>query len=85
MYSSIFEQDARVSVIAKAQPNTIVVVVAPGAALMPWSNEAKAIIHMFMPGLEMGHALADVLSAPPSTLFTMISVCKRALTPSDVF
>lgn len=54
-------QDAMVTVVANAQPNTIVVMVAPGAALLPWSKDVQAIIHMFMPGLEMGHALADVL------------------------
>jgi len=54
-------QDAMVSAVAAANPNTIVVCINPGAVLTPWSEEVQAVVAMFMPGQEEGHALADVL------------------------
>ena len=50
-----------VSAVAKAQKNTIVVMVNPGAVLTPWADEVAAAVTMFMPGLEMGNAISDVL------------------------
>ena len=50
-----------VSAVAKAQKNTIVVMVNPGAVLTPWTDEVAAAVTMFMPGLEMGNAISDVL------------------------
>ena len=47
--------------MAAAQPNTVVVGVAPGPVLMPWAHSAAAVALAFMPGLEYGHAIADVL------------------------
>jgi beta-glucosidase len=41
-----------ITAIAKAQPNTIVVAVTPGAILMPWSPLVKGIFVVGMPGLE---------------------------------
>jgi beta-glucosidase len=56
-------QDALVGAVAKAAPGkTVVVAFTPGAALMPWASDVSAILTMFMPGLEVGNALADVLS-----------------------
>lgn len=39
----------------------MVAMVAPGAVLTPWRGEVDAILHGFLPGLEYGNALADVL------------------------
>jgi beta-glucosidase len=54
-------QDDVVFAVAAAQPNTIVVCINPGAVLTPWSSEVQAVLAMFMPGQEEGHAMADVL------------------------
>ena len=53
--------DALVDAVVDAQPNTVVVTFSPGAVLLPWSPKAKAILSMLMPGLEAGHAMADLL------------------------
>lgn len=45
-------QDDLITAVAKAQPNTIVVAVTPGAILMPWSPLVKAVLVVGMPGLE---------------------------------
>lgn len=55
------DQDALVYAVAAAQPNTIVVMINPGVVLTNWSSEVQAVVAMFMPGQEEGHALADVL------------------------
>ena len=44
--------DDLVAGVAKAQKNTVVVGVNPGAALMPWASQVAAIFTAFMPGLE---------------------------------
>jgi len=54
-------QNALVSAVIQAQPNSIVVVHSPGAVLMPWAGNAEAIICAFLPGEEDGHSIADVL------------------------
>ena len=53
--------NAMVSAVAKAQKNTIVVMVNPGAVLTPWADEVPAIITNFMPGQAAGDAVADIL------------------------
>jgi beta-glucosidase len=57
-----FGQDALVSAVAKANPNTIVVVLSGNPVTMPWAGEVKAIVAGFMPGQEGGKALADILT-----------------------
>ena len=54
-------QDDLVWAVAAAQPNTIVVMINPGAVLTPWSEAVQAVLSMFLPGQEEGNALADVL------------------------
>jgi beta-glucosidase len=54
-------QDELVYAVAAAQPNTIVVCINPGAVLTDWSSQVQAVLAMFMPGQEEGHALSDVL------------------------
>jgi beta-glucosidase len=53
--------NAMVEAVAKAQKNTVVVMVNPGAVLTPWTGSVAAALTMFMPGLEMGNAISDVL------------------------
>lgn len=53
--------DDLISLVAKANPNTVAVVVTPGALLTPWSDAVKSVLVNFMPGQEYGHAVADVL------------------------
>jgi beta-glucosidase len=54
-------QNALVQAVASANPNTIVVLKTGTAALMPWVNQAPAIIEAWYPGEEDGNAVADVL------------------------
>lgn len=55
------DQNAMVAAVAKAQKKTIVVMVNPGAVLTPWTGDVAACMTMFMPGLEMGNSLSDIL------------------------
>jgi len=55
------DQEKVVAAVIAAQPNTIVICFHPGAVLMPWAKDAAAVINMFMPGLEVGHSVADIL------------------------
>jgi beta-glucosidase len=54
-------QNAIVDAVAKAQKSSVVVMANPGAVLTPWSDDVAAALTMFMPGLEMGNALSDIL------------------------
>jgi len=53
--------EALVAAVIKVQPQTIVVGIHPGAVLLPWAKDAAAVLGMFMPGLEVGHSIADIL------------------------
>jgi beta-glucosidase len=55
-------QDAIVSAVAKANPNTVVVVESGGAVLMPWHKDVKAILAAFYPGANGGEAIARILT-----------------------
>ncbi|BBH66578.1 beta-glucosidase [Actinoplanes sp. OR16] len=54
-------QDELVSRVAAANPRTVVVVNAGSPVLLPWSDEAAAVLLTWFPGQEAGAALADVL------------------------
>jgi len=54
------EQVGVCTAVAQVQ-KTVVVMITPGAALVPFANVADALLVMFMPGQEEGNALADVL------------------------
>lgn len=54
-------QDELVSAVARANPNTIVLLQTGGPVLMPWIDEVSAVLQAWFPGQEAGHAIADVL------------------------
>lgn len=54
-------QDALISAVAAANPNTIVVLNTGDPVVMPWANDVKAILQMWYPGQEGGPATANVL------------------------
>ena len=56
------EQDDLVRAVAAVNGRTVVVVNAGAPVLMPWHDDVAAVVQMWYPGMEGGHALADVLS-----------------------
>jgi beta-glucosidase len=54
-------QNDLVRKVLAANPRTIVVVNAGAPVLLPWADEASALLWAWLPGQEAGHALADVL------------------------
>jgi beta-glucosidase len=56
------EQEALVLAAAEANPKTVVAVMAGSAVLMEaWRERVAAVLMLWYPGMEGGHALADVL------------------------
>ncbi|WP_394619603.1 glycoside hydrolase family 3 C-terminal domain-containing protein [Lentzea sp. JNUCC 0626] len=55
------EQDALVTAVCLANPNTVVVVNSGGPVLLPWRDDTAAVLLTWFPGQEGGHGLADVL------------------------
>lgn len=55
------EQDALVSAVCAANPNTVAVINSGGPVLSPWREEAAAVLLTWFPGQEDGSGLADVL------------------------
>ncbi|KAI7874859.1 hypothetical protein K492DRAFT_137251 [Lichtheimia hyalospora FSU 10163] len=55
--------DNLIQAVADANENTVVVIHAVGAVLMPWINHPniKAVVYPGLPGQESGNSLADVL------------------------
>jgi beta-glucosidase len=54
-------QDALISRVAQANPNTIVVLETGGAVLMPWLDHVAAVLEAWYPGGRGGPALARTL------------------------
>jgi beta-glucosidase len=54
-------QDELVRRVAAANPNTVVVVNAGSPVELPWADDVAAILLVWFPGQEAGHAIADVL------------------------
>ena len=54
-------QDKLISEVAKANPNTVVVLINGTPLAMPWINEVRAVIEAYYPGQEGGNAIANVL------------------------
>ncbi|MFB4307845.1 glycoside hydrolase family 3 C-terminal domain-containing protein [Actinomadura sp. GTD37] len=55
------DQDGLISEVAKANPNTIVVLNTGGPVLTPWAGQVKGIVEAWYPGQEAGNALARIL------------------------
>ncbi len=55
------DQDDLVRAVAKANPNTVVVLHTAGAVAMPWKNQVAGIVEAWYPGQQSGAAIADVL------------------------
>ncbi len=56
-----YNQDAVISALAQANPNTVVVNITGNAYAMPWKDQVPAIVQGWYYGSEAGNALADVL------------------------
>ncbi|HEV2343116.1 MAG TPA: glycoside hydrolase family 3 C-terminal domain-containing protein [Actinocrinis sp.] len=54
-------QDELVEAVAAVNSRTVVVVNSGMPVLMPWADRVAAILQVWFPGQEFGHALADVL------------------------
>ena len=54
-------QNALVTAVCAANPNTIVVLQTGGPVEMPWVAQVPAIVQAWYPGQECGNAIADVL------------------------
>eukprot|EP00730_Choanoeca_flexa_P009428 TRINITY_DN12646_c4_g1_i1.p1 TRINITY_DN12646_c4_g1~~TRINITY_DN12646_c4_g1_i1.p1 ORF type:complete len:687 (+),score=167.95 TRINITY_DN12646_c4_g1_i1:2334-4394(+) len=54
-------QDDYITLAAAHSEQVVAVISTPGAILMPWSEDVDAILINFMPGLQAGNAVADVL------------------------
>ena len=54
-------QDDLIRRIARANPNTIVVLLNGTPVTMPWLDTVRAVIESFYPGQEGGHAIAQIL------------------------
>ena len=54
-------QDELIAAVAAANPRTVVVLNSGMPMLMPWADRVAAIVQIWFPGQEFGHALADVL------------------------
>jgi beta-glucosidase len=54
-------QDALIDAVTKANPHTIVVLQTGGPVLMPWRDQAAAVVEAWYSGAKGGEAIADVL------------------------
>jgi beta-glucosidase len=55
------DQDALITAVAGANPNTIVVLDTGGPMLMPWLADVKGVMQAWYPGQEDGNAIAALL------------------------
>lgn len=54
-------QDALITAVASANPNTIVVLETGGAVLMPWLESVRSVLSVFYPGSGGAEAIAGVI------------------------
>lgn len=55
-------QDALISAVAAANPNTVVVLETGNPASMPWRDSVQAIVQAWYPGQSGGRAIAEILA-----------------------
>ena len=53
--------DALISVVAAANPNTVVILQTGGPVLMPWINQVKGVLEVWYAGQRMGDAIPALL------------------------
>ena len=61
IHSTPIDQDALVSAVAAANPNTIVVMENNGPKLMPWLGSVGGVLEAWYPGQRGGEAIANIL------------------------
>lgn len=81
------EQDALVTRVVAANPNTVVVLNSGSPVSMPWLDDVPAVLQVWFPGQEMGDALADVLTgvAEPGGRLPITFPRELAETPAAPF
>jgi beta-glucosidase len=55
-------QDAMISAVTAANPNTVVVLLTGNPSTLPWRDRAKAIVQAWYPGQAGGQAIAEILT-----------------------
>ncbi|MDR1559912.1 MAG: glycoside hydrolase family 3 C-terminal domain-containing protein [Clostridiales bacterium] len=55
-------QNRLIAEIAKANPNTVVVINSGDPVAMPWLDQVKGVLEMWYPGQEGGYATVDILT-----------------------
>jgi beta-glucosidase len=55
-------QDAVIEAVAKANPNTIVVLETGNPVVMPWQDKVRGIVEAWYPGQAGGQAIAEILT-----------------------
>jgi beta-glucosidase len=80
------EDEALLRSVASHNPRTVVCVMGGSAVVMPWSGEVPVVLLTWYPGMEGGHALADILlgaAAPSGRLPFAIPVDEHDLVAFD--
>lgn len=78
-------QDALIAEVAEAQPRTVVILNTAGPVLTPWRDSVAALIWAGRPGMEAGHALADILigDAEPGGRLPFTMMAEATDSPTD--
>lgn len=78
-------QDALISAVSAANPNTVVVLKDGDPVLMPWVNQVPALMEAWFPGQEDGNIVANLLFglASPSAKLPVSYPVSAADTPTD--
>ncbi len=79
-------QDAMITAVTSANPNTVVVLLTGNPSTMPWHNKAKAIVQAWYPGQAGGQAIAELLTGKvnPSGRLPITFPVSLAQTPRPV-